>query len=195
MAKFARSFPKTQICRVGCGAAVITPLGVAAASKTAGDQDMKSLFTMTRLPYVTFWHLCEIGDEGIKWNYNRQLNSDYIRQHVPSHSRFLVIQHFEHYYRHMLRCEPHMRLVIEMGDGLAIADVPMAYFRKLPRAFFVKRGRAVVLMVLFDQAGNPVAAIKKGPMGQVEQAINHLARETGIKSLARFIRQEFRAIA
>lgn len=155
----------------------------------------KNQFTLTRLPYVTFDHLCEIGDEGIKWDYNRQIDSDYIRENVPCDSRFLVTMHFEHNHRHMEPCEPHMRLVIEMGNGLAFADVPMSYFRKLPRAYFVKRGKTAVLMVLVDQVGNPVQVVKKGPPGRVEQAINFFARETRNKSVAKLIRRKLMAAA
>ncbi len=147
----------------------------------------KNSLTIARLPYVTFDQLCEIGEWGSEWNYNRRLDAEDIKNRTKPGSPFFVLLHFEHNYRFMQPCEPHMRLLIGLGDGEVLADVPMDYFKSLPGAYVIRCNKSTVLVVVLDNAGNTVEVTHDGPPERITQAIDLFVRETGNKYLGKLI--------
>ncbi len=83
--------------------------------------------------FVQRGHLCQIADNADRWDYNRQLCSKAVRRLPKGKRRYPIIETFPHEHRYGELCEPHMRLVIDIRGDLAIADVPLDYFDRLPK--------------------------------------------------------------
>lgn len=97
--------------------------------------------------YLDYQTLCTIADEGIKWNYNRQLDSDAIRK-IPKNGLYPISFVMEHHHRCFQPCEAHVRLMIELPRGVGFADVPMDFFNNLKSSMVVYRGEEPVLKAL-----------------------------------------------
>ena len=95
-------------------------------------------FELVSHRYVRRSHLCEIADHSDLWDFNRQLDSKAVRR-LPKQQNlaYPVIQTLLHEHRHFEPCEQHMRLVIDIQGDVAIADVPLNYFDKLPKSYSV----------------------------------------------------------
>jgi hypothetical protein len=97
-----------------------------------------------------------MADNADRWDFNRQLDSHAVRS-LPKdrHLAYPVIQQLVHEHRHFEPCEPHIRLVVDIQGAVAIADVPMDYFDKLPKLYVVSKGGNGLLWVLLDENGDP----------------------------------------
>ena len=100
-----------------------------------------SIVNELRLDYET---LCKIADLGIEWNYNRQLCSEKIRT-IRKGSLYKVIGLLEHHHRNGVPCEVHMRMVIQLGETIGFADVPMDFFNNLKSSLVVRDGDKPIL--------------------------------------------------
>ena len=115
---------------------------------------MSKCFAIRSLRYVRRSHLCQIADNAERWDYNRQLDSKSIRT-LPKNRKIVypVVKTLMHEHRHGQPCELHMRLVVEMSDGIAFADVPLNYFDGLPKAYLVSKNDQMVLAILLKEDG------------------------------------------
>jgi hypothetical protein len=116
----------------------------------------ESKFEFRSVPYLRRSHLCEIADNAERWNYNRQLDSKGIRT-LPKNRQIVypVIQTLLHEHRNGEPSELHMRLVVALPKGIAIADVPLNYFEKLPKSYMVSKNGGGDLIMLLNEAGLP----------------------------------------
>jgi hypothetical protein len=114
----------------------------------------KPVFALRSHRYVRRSHLCEIADNADRWNFNRKLDSEDM-QRLPENPDlvYLVAWSFPHEHRYGMPCEVHMRLVIDIQEMAFVADVPLDYFEKLPKAYFVSKNGNGLLMVLLNEDG------------------------------------------
>lgn len=117
---------------------------------------VKKQFEICSCRYLRRSHLVEIADNADRWDYNRQLDSEVIRT-LPDDETiaYTVSMNFQHEHRYGEPCEPHMRLIVGLPEGSAIADVPLDYFDKLPKSYVVSRKGGGGLAVLLNEAGLP----------------------------------------
>lgn len=155
---------------------------------------MKKALKMNSYRYVRRSHLCEIADNYDNWNFNRQLDSNAVRR-LPKkhHLAFPVIQYFVHEHRHMEPCEPHMRLVIDIQGDVAIADVPLDYFEKLPKAYIVSKGGNGLLLVLLDESGEPWSVYSDPGMTDVDQAVEYFIKHCDDPKIKKFVQASMNA--
>jgi hypothetical protein len=114
-------------------------------------------FKLVSHRYVSRAHLCEIADHADVWDFNRQLDSKAVRT-LPKNSGIMypVSMTLPHKHRHGKPCEPHMRLMIDIKETVAFADVPLNYFNELPKYYTVETNGKCLLLVILDKHGMPV---------------------------------------
>ncbi len=119
--------------------------------------------------------LCTIADEGIKWDFNRQLDSDAIRK-IPKNGLYPVSMMMEHNHRHFKPCETHMRLMIELPRCPGFADVPIEFLNTLKPTLVVFRGKEPVLKALPVSSDNNYRLYSATPKQHVPQAMKFLKK-------------------
>ena len=95
----------------------------------------------TRVKYFTKPLLQEAARNAEKWDFNRQLDQDAINS-LPD-ARFPVTLTLLHHHRHGEPAEEHMRAMVVLDDkgGIAIVDMPLEFWDRLPEATVrVRRG-------------------------------------------------------
>ena len=151
---------------------------------------MKKTFTIKQQTYVTRKHLSEIASQGEQWDYNRQLCPKAIRR-LPKDPNFAhSIDYFVHEHRNSEQCEPHMRLFITMTDGTASADVPLDYFERLPKAYFVLYEGKSVSQLLLDEDGKPWSLRFKVKNQIVCAAVQFLIEQFKDKQINKYLKKQ-----
>jgi len=88
---------------------------------------------ITEITYFTRKHLILASKLGIKWDYNRQV-SERVAE-IPD-LKYPITVAMPHYHRHGVRCEMHIRCMIllePLTQRVVFCDVPVKFFKKLPR--------------------------------------------------------------
>ena len=95
---------------------------------------MKKKSSSRTVKYFTKQLLVIAARNADKWDFNRQLDLNAI-QALPE-ARFPVSLFFPHYHRHGKPAEKHVRAMVVMDaqGGLALVDVPLAFWKSLPQA-------------------------------------------------------------
>lgn len=140
------------------------------------------------IPYLTRRHFEEIVRNASTWDFNRQLSRRDIRE-LPNDAQCLypVNQYLFHQHRRFQLCEPHMRLVIDVPDSIAIADVPMDYFEKLPRAMKVYQGNAIAFVLFLNASGKPTEIRYVELNRKVRRAMQKFAQKHKDARIKKFI--------
>lgn len=156
----------------------------------------KSKLELDSYRYVRRSHLVEMADNADRWDFNRQLDSKAIRR-LPTnrHLIYPVIQQLVHEHRHMVRCEPHMRLVVDIQGDIAIADVPMDYFGKLPKLHLVSKNGKGLLFVLLHENGEPSEVRAASSSRDVGQAVRHFLQHCDDPKVKKFVAARMKVAA
>jgi len=139
---------------------------------------MANQFEIAELPYVTRRHFLEIANSGSQWDFNRQLDPEAIRS-LPNDENcvYPVVMALIHQHRRMVRCEDHIRLLVQTPQSLEICDVPMDYAESLPLSIRVQVNGKLIVALLLDESGKPLSLRYRSMTRMVRKAIQHLAKK------------------
>jgi hypothetical protein len=150
---------------------------------------VKSKYEIRSVRYLRRSHLVEIADNADRWDYNRQLDSEAIRT-LPDDETIVypVTMNFQHEHRYGEPCEPHMRLIVGLPEGSALADIPLDYFEALPKSYIVNKDGKGLFAVLLDENGVPKELRSNHHRQALRKAVNYFCEHCTDSKVKKFVK-------